>query len=173
MSNRKPDPDATNDLDTFGKVTAFKTTPQVDYAEMQRHMRYFNRVRLCAAGRPMGWISSTTVATPGDLPAASLHLDAALYVRERRRTRMGIITWSSATISPVTASSIPYSEPLVPGGQGGCPGADRRLHRPTRCGSALLCRGTGHLHANNALRRPSLRLQLCRLLPAAFPQAIP
>ncbi|MHB9133749.1 MAG: hypothetical protein ACYDBB_22015 [Armatimonadota bacterium] len=39
-----PDPDAKSELDTFGKITAFRSSPQADYAEMQRNMRYFHRV---------------------------------------------------------------------------------------------------------------------------------
>jgi hypothetical protein len=40
----RPDPASTAALDTFGKVTAFRSLPQADYAEMQRRLSYLHRV---------------------------------------------------------------------------------------------------------------------------------
>lgn len=40
----RADPNATDDLGTFGRVTAFHARPQADYAEMQRRLRYLHRV---------------------------------------------------------------------------------------------------------------------------------
>jgi len=40
----RPDPQAAGELDTFGKVTAFRSLPAADYAEMQRRLRYLHRV---------------------------------------------------------------------------------------------------------------------------------
>jgi len=39
-----PSPEAKSDLDTFGQVTAFRTGPQADYAEMKRRISYLHRV---------------------------------------------------------------------------------------------------------------------------------
>ncbi len=40
----KESPTATDALGTFGKVTAFKNTPQADYARMERQVSYLHRV---------------------------------------------------------------------------------------------------------------------------------
>lgn len=40
----KENPTATNALGTFGKVTAFSTAPQADYARMERQVGYLHRV---------------------------------------------------------------------------------------------------------------------------------
>ena len=40
----KPSPASTADLDRQGKITAFKSTPQADFAEMQRRVSYLHRV---------------------------------------------------------------------------------------------------------------------------------
>jgi len=40
----RPSPTSAADLDRQGEVTAFKTTPQADYAEMQRRVSYLSRV---------------------------------------------------------------------------------------------------------------------------------
>lgn len=38
------DPESAADLDSFGTVTAFRSLPQADYAEMKRNIRYLHRV---------------------------------------------------------------------------------------------------------------------------------
>lgn len=40
----RADPAAKSDLETFGKVTAFSSTPQADFAIMQRRLSYLHRV---------------------------------------------------------------------------------------------------------------------------------
>ncbi len=56
------DPDAANELATFGKVTAFHSTPQADFAEMKRMLHYCiawrSRCSRCASPSRTGWIPS-------------------------------------------------------------------------------------------------------------------